>query len=85
MNEAAQELTRLSSSSSLDEDAVIIQADLVMTLEKDLKLGQLGLLVKIKNLLSPEQQEQLQELRRQGQGGSGVGQTRRLNNPNIRN
>lgn len=83
MREEAEHLIRLSSGTSLDAGELLAQADKVMTLEKDVKLAQLGLLIEIKNILNPDQQEQLQQLR--PQGGSGVGAARRLNNPNIRN
>jgi Spy/CpxP family protein refolding chaperone len=89
MRDETQTLMQMTNTHHPDEEALLAQADKVMTLEKDVKLTQMRLLVKIKNILTPEQQDQLQQLRAQPggdrQGGSGVGQARRLNNPRLNN
>jgi len=64
MREETGKLVRLSDTTSIDANEILDQANIVMTLEKDMKLAQLGLLVKVKNILTPEQQEQLKTLRR---------------------
>jgi Spy/CpxP family protein refolding chaperone len=46
-----------------DEKAVLAQLDKVLAIENDLKRLQLGNLVRIKNILTPEQQAKLTELR----------------------
>ncbi len=46
-----------------DEDAVLAQLDRVLELERGIKRAQIGLLVRIKRLLRPEQQETLRTLR----------------------
>ena len=46
-----------------DEAQVLAQLDKVLAVERDVKRTQLGLAVRLRNLLSPEQQRQLRELR----------------------
>ena len=58
-----ERLTALVKEEKLDEEAVMVQADKVMRLERDIKWAQLGLLVRIKNTLTPEQQAQVRELK----------------------
>ncbi|NQU11556.1 hypothetical protein HQ590_12245, partial [bacterium] len=41
----------------------------VLDIEKDVKRGQIGLMVKIKNVLTAEQQAKLREIKRQGRPG----------------
>ncbi len=47
----------------VDAAAVIEQLDRVLALEREVKRAQIGLLVEIKNLLRPEQQQRLEALR----------------------
>jgi Spy/CpxP family protein refolding chaperone len=48
----------------VDERAALAQAETVMNLEREIKKTHLSLLVRIKNLLSEEQQARLMEIRR---------------------
>lgn len=72
-----QQLTEIVSSPTIDETALLAQAEKVMDLEKQVKKQHLLLLVKIKNQLTPEQQEKAKSLRgsmrRGGFGGGGPG------------
>ena len=63
MQEESQKLVQLLQARPVDEAAVLAQADRVMSLERDVKRTHLSLLVRIKNLLSVEQQARLRELR----------------------
>lgn len=58
-------LSGLLSADPIDEDAVLAQAEIMMDLEKRVKKRHLVLLVQIKNLLTPEQREIAQKLRRE--------------------
>ncbi|MFQ5659446.1 MAG: Spy/CpxP family protein refolding chaperone [Gammaproteobacteria bacterium] len=64
LRDEAEQLTGLVSEQQVNEQAVMKQADKVMTLEKEMKKMQLSLLIRIKNILTPEQKGKLQELRR---------------------
>ena len=65
-----------------DEKQILAQLDKVLTIENDIKRSQLTALVRIKNLLTAEQQAKLTELKKraeswmQGQGGRGPGAQR---------
>lgn len=50
-------------SATVDEEAALERLDRVLALEREIKRAQVGLLIRIKNLLRPEQQERLTELR----------------------
>ena len=50
----------------VDAAAAIEQLDRVLALEREVKRAQIGLLVEIKNLLRPEQQQRLAALRANG-------------------
>ncbi len=63
MGERGNELAGLMQQNKVDEAAALAQADKVMALERDVKRRQLQLLIRIKNALTPEQQEQLAKLR----------------------
>ncbi len=56
-------LSQLLRTSRIDEAAAVAQVDKVLGLEREVKKAQISLLVRIKNLLSPAQQDQLVELR----------------------
>ncbi len=49
-----------------DEKQVLQQLDKLLKIEDEIKRLHVGLRVKIKNVLTPDQQEQLRELKRQG-------------------
>jgi Spy/CpxP family protein refolding chaperone len=51
----------------VDEAKVLAQVDRILALEKEVKKTQIGLLVRIKNLLTPAQQAKLSEMRK-GEG-----------------
>jgi Spy/CpxP family protein refolding chaperone len=48
----------------VDEAKVLAQVDRILALEKEVKKTQIGLLVRIKNLLTPAQQAKLMEMRK---------------------
>jgi hypothetical protein len=50
-----------------DEKNVLLQLDKVLVIENEMKHLQLGMMLKIKLILSPDQQSSLRELRKQGQ------------------
>jgi len=57
------DLTALLKVDPIDETAVIAQLDKVLALERDVKRAQVTLLVRMKNILTPEQRSRLRELR----------------------
>ncbi len=62
--EAQEALSRLARENRLDEESVLHQAHRVMDLEAEVRARHLVLLVRIKNLLTPEQQRRIQEIQR---------------------
>ncbi len=58
-----QVLADLVAAESLDEAAILAQAERVMDMEKRIKLIHMSLVIKIKNLLTAEQRATLRELR----------------------
>ena len=64
MAERYQDLVKAMEAPRVDEAASVAQADKVLTLERDLKRTQLQLLIRIKNALTREQQDRLQELKK---------------------
>jgi len=63
MQDAAQTLTELVSQDRVDEGAALEAAARVMEIEGRVKRAHLGLLIRIKNQLSPDQQQRLGQLR----------------------
>lgn len=63
-----QEMTAITGPPRVDLDRALDQMDSVLELEKRIKQAHLEVLVRIKNLLSPEQQARLRELRAAGPG-----------------
>jgi Spy/CpxP family protein refolding chaperone len=61
MAERHQELVKAMEATRVDEAASLGQADKVLGLERDMKRKQLQLLIRIKNALTREQQDRLQE------------------------
>jgi len=57
-------LAQLLRAARIDENTAIAQADRVLGMEREVKKAQLSLLIHIKNVLTPAQQDQLVELRR---------------------
>jgi Spy/CpxP family protein refolding chaperone len=58
-----EKLVRLLQNATVDETQVLEQVDRILALERDMKRAQMGLMVRIKNTLSPAQQAKLRELR----------------------
>lgn len=88
-NELTERLTRetaalssLARQERVDEAALIAQLDKVLDAERDLKHLHIGLLARIKNLLTPEQQAKLKEITKDG-GASFVEATRQRLNEKV--
>jgi Spy/CpxP family protein refolding chaperone len=64
MQEAQERLTELLAQVSVQETAALAQVDRVLECEREIKKAHLSALVRIKNALSPEQQEKLNALKR---------------------
>jgi Spy/CpxP family protein refolding chaperone len=64
LSEDSEKMVNLLRAVPIDEAKVLEQADKVMAVERDVKKMQLSLLIRIKNLLTPEQIARLQEIRR---------------------
>jgi Spy/CpxP family protein refolding chaperone len=62
----AGKLALLLRSPRVDETAALAQVDRVLSEEREVKKAQLTLLIRIKNLLTPEQQQRLTTLRDKG-------------------
>ena len=58
-----EKLARLLQGASVDETQALEQVDRILALEREVKRAQMGLMVKIKNTLTPAQQTKLRELR----------------------
>lgn len=65
----SEKLGKLLQSERVDEATALRQADQVMNAEERLKKGHLALLIRIKNELTPAQQQKLRELRPERRGG----------------
>ena len=76
LQRAVERMVELLGQDKVDEQAVLAQLDKVLVVEHDAKRVQLGLAVRLKNVLTPEQQRMLRELRA-GQSRSGDAATRR--------
>ena len=66
MGETTQRLAKLLSASKVDEEQALALVDRVTELEGQIKKRHLRLVVRTKNLLTPEQQTRLKELRGEG-------------------
>ena len=66
-----QLLAETTSAPRVDLDRSLDQMDAVLETEKEIKQAHLEMLVRIKNLLSREQQETLEEFRRTDASGAG--------------
>jgi len=67
MQEAATALATLLGKPVVDETAALAQVDSVLGLEREVKRAQLTLLIRIKNALTREQQDRLQEWKKTGE------------------
>lgn len=63
-----QELGRITSPGRIDLDRAVDQMNRVLDREREIKQAHLEMLVRIKNMLSPSQQAQLDALRRESGG-----------------
>jgi Spy/CpxP family protein refolding chaperone len=63
--EETDKMVKLLQQSPADEAKILEQADRIMALERDIKRTHLTLLVRLRNLLTPDQQAKLQRLRQQ--------------------
>ncbi|HEV3198730.1 MAG TPA: periplasmic heavy metal sensor [Bryobacteraceae bacterium] len=63
LQDAMESLTALLKKTPADESQVLAQLDKVLATERELKRTQIGLLVRIRNRLTPDQQARLQKLR----------------------
>lgn len=63
MQDETQRLGQLLDRPRVDETATLGQVEKVLALERQVKLAHMALLVQIKNLLTPEQQARLVEMR----------------------
>ena len=61
--EETDKMVKLLQQSPADETKILEQADRVMALEREIKRTHLTLLVRLRNLMSPDQQAKLQRLR----------------------
>jgi Spy/CpxP family protein refolding chaperone len=64
LREEQEKMTRLVQERPVDEAKVLAEVDRILALEKEIKKTQVGLLVRIKNLLTPAQQARLTEIRK---------------------
>lgn len=64
MKEETEKMVKLLQQTPADEARILEQADKVMALEREIKKTQLALLIRIRNVLTPEQVAKLEELRR---------------------
>jgi Spy/CpxP family protein refolding chaperone len=66
LKEESEKMLHLLQQTPADEARVLEQADRVMALEREIKKTQLSLLIRIRNVLTPEQFAKLEEIRRAG-------------------
>lgn len=67
MAERYQDLVKAMTATRVDEAATLSQAEKVLGLEREMKQKQLQLLIRIKNALTREQQDRLQEWKKSGE------------------
>jgi len=58
-----EKMGRLLQGSQVDEAAVLDEVDRILNLEREIKKAQVSLMVRIKNMLTPEQQKKLADIR----------------------
>lgn len=80
MTEPALELIELLGQPKVDEARVLAKTEQVLRIENEVKKRQTALLVRIKNMLTPEQQSKLRELRKAENKGEGSGDVPTLPN-----
>lgn len=62
---ASEQMIRLLDAAKLDEAKVLAQVDKMITIEREFKRAHLGLLVRLRNLLTDTQRSRLAELRKE--------------------
>ena len=65
MQGASEQMAKLLDAPKLDEAKVLAQADKIMGIEREFKRAHLGLLVRLRNLLTDTQRSRLAELRKE--------------------
>jgi Spy/CpxP family protein refolding chaperone len=63
LQRAVERMVELLKPDKVDEQAVLGQLDKVLAAEREVKRTQLGLMLRLKNILTPEQQRMLRDLR----------------------
>jgi Spy/CpxP family protein refolding chaperone len=64
MQDEMETMVNLMKGATVDEQKVLAQLDKILNIEREVKRTQLALAIRIKNKLTPEQQERLRELQR---------------------
>lgn len=82
MAEPALELVELIEATKVDEAAALAKADRMLKIENEVKKAQMSLLIRIKNVLTPEQQDRLRAIR---DGGRREDDDGGLESPNQEN
>ncbi|HEX4575286.1 MAG TPA: periplasmic heavy metal sensor [Gemmatimonadales bacterium] len=67
MQDEVQRLTELLDKPAVDQAAALAQIDKVLAVERDVKRAHMGVLIQIKNTLTPEQQAKLAQARAAGE------------------
>lgn len=80
MAEPALELVELIEEAKVDEAGALAKADKMLKIENEVKKVQMGLLIRIKNLLTKDQQDRLRGIR-DGRRGDGLGGNDGANSP----
>jgi Spy/CpxP family protein refolding chaperone len=62
----SEKMIRLLQEKPVDETKVLAEVDRILAIEKEVKKMQVALLVRIKNVLSPQQQAKLTEIQKAG-------------------
>ena|ERR1700674_1892464 len=63
LQDEMEKLQMIVRSAHVDEQQTLAQLEKVLSMEREIKRAQIGLLVRIKNKLTPEQQAKLQDMR----------------------
>lgn len=61
--EETEKMVKLLQQSPADETKILEQADRIMSLERDIKRTHLALLIRLRNMLTPEQRARLQQFK----------------------
>jgi len=80
MAEPALELVEMIEEAKIDEAAALAKADKMLKIENEVKKVQMSLLIRIKNLLTKDQQDRLRAIREGGRG-DGLGDHGGANSP----